>query len=144
LLKRATIAGLIPHQGRMCLLDCVEAWDQSSIRCRSNAHVDPWNPLRRGGRLAGVCTIELGLQAMALHGALAAGGPQAPGFVTSLREVEIAAAFAEELEGPLAVEAVLLASERRGHVYRFRVSAGDGRPVSSGEAMIFLPEEAPA
>jgi predicted hotdog family 3-hydroxylacyl-ACP dehydratase len=86
-----------------------------------------------------VCTIELGLQAMALHGALVAGGPQVPGFVTSLRDVEVAAAFVDDLAGPLTVEATLLAAERRGYVYRFRVGAGD-RPVSSGEAVIFLPE----
>jgi predicted hotdog family 3-hydroxylacyl-ACP dehydratase len=138
LLNSTAIAGLIPHQGRMCLLDAVEAWDESSIRCRSDAHADPENPLRRHGRLAGVGTIELGLQAMALHGALVGGRPQAPGFVTSLREVEIAAAFADDLAGPLTVEAVLLAAERRGCVYRFKVSAGS-RPVSSGEAVILLP-----
>jgi predicted hotdog family 3-hydroxylacyl-ACP dehydratase len=138
-LDHAAVVGLIPHQGRMCLLDRVDSWDATSIRCRSGAHRDPANPLRRGGRFAGVCTIELGLQAVALHGALAAGGPQAHGFVISLRDVEIRAAFADNLPDPLTVEATVLAAERRGCLYRFAVSAGN-EPVSSGQATIMIPE----
>ena len=142
MLDRAAIARLIPPQGRMCLLDRVESWDAESIRCTSGAHRDPANPLRRNGRLAGVCTIEFGLQAAALHGALAAGGPRPPGFVTSLRDVEIRAAFADHLPDPLTIEATLLAAERRGCIYRFAVRAGDER-VSAGQAAIMIPE-APA
>ncbi len=139
MLDRDAIARLIPHQGRMCLLDRVEAWDGTSIRCRSAAHRDAGNPLRRDGRLAGVCTVELGLQAMALHGALAAGGPQAQGFVTSLREVEIAMRFVDSLPDDfLAVEATLLAAERQGFVYTFSVRATAGS-VCSGQAVIIVP-----
>ena len=138
MLNRSAIAALIPHQGQMCLLEQVEAWDATTIRCTSQGHADPANPLRRQGRLAGVCTIEWALQAMALHGALTAGGPQAQGFVTSLREVAIARAFADDLPGPLLVEAELLAGEARGYVYRFAVTAA-GQPVASGQAAIFVP-----
>jgi predicted hotdog family 3-hydroxylacyl-ACP dehydratase len=139
LLDRAGIARLIPHQGRMCLLDRVEAWDAGSIRCRSSAHRDPANPLRRDGRLAAVCMVEPGLQAMALHGALVAGGPQAQGFVTSLREVEIAMRFVDHLPDDfLAVEATLLAAERQGFVYTFAVRATAG-PVCTGQAVIIVP-----
>jgi predicted hotdog family 3-hydroxylacyl-ACP dehydratase len=139
LLDRPGIARLIPHQGRMCLLDRVEAWDADSIRCQSGAHRDPANPLRRDGRLAALCMVEPGLQAMALHGALAAGGPQAQGFVTSLREVEITKRFVDHLpDDSLAVEATLLAAERQGFVYTFAVRATAG-PVCSGQAVIIVP-----
>jgi predicted hotdog family 3-hydroxylacyl-ACP dehydratase len=143
LLDRTAIAALIPHQGRMCLLDAALAWDTTSILCRSIAHRDPTNPLRRGGRLAVVCTVELGLQAMALHGALAAGGPQPAGMVTSLRGVTLARPFADDLPDPLTIEARLLAGEPRGYAYHFAVTAAD-RPVCAGEATIFLPPRASA
>jgi predicted hotdog family 3-hydroxylacyl-ACP dehydratase len=117
----------------------VEAWDAGSIRCRTGAHRDLANPLRRDGRLAAVCMVETGLQAMALHGAMAAGGPQAQGFVTSLREVEITMRFVDHLpDDSLAVEATLLAAERQGFVYTFAVRATDG-PVCSGQAVIIVP-----
>lgn len=139
MLNRAAIAGLIPHHGRMCLLDRADAWDRDSIRCASGAHRDPDNPLRRDGRLPPVCTIELGLQAMALHGALIAGAPQPQGFVTSLNEVELAVLDADDLPGELTVTAVLLAAEARGYLYRFEVGVADRR-VSSGRAMIMIPD----
>lgn len=123
----------------MCLLDRVEAWDGTLIRCVSSAHADLDNPLRRGSRLPAVCTIEFGLQAMALHGALVAGGPQRPGFVTSLTDVEVALGDADGLAGLLTIEATIVASERRGYVYRFRVAAG-AQPVAAGRALIMVPE----
>lgn len=123
----------------MCLLDRVEAWDATAIRCTSLAHRDPDNPLRRHGRLAGICTVEFGLQAMAAHGALTAGGPQQPGLVTSLRDVVIAMPFADHLPDALRIEATVLAAERRGYIYRFRVESGD-RPVSYGQAVIVIPD----
>jgi predicted hotdog family 3-hydroxylacyl-ACP dehydratase len=126
----------------MCLLDTALAWDATSILCRSGAHRDPANPLRREGRLAAVCTVELGLQAMALHGALAAGGPQPAGMVTSLRDVVLAVPFADDLPDPLTVEARLLAGEARGYAYRFAVTAA-GRPVCAGEATVFIPAGTP-
>ncbi len=138
MLDRTAIAALIPHQGRMCLLEAALAWNARSILCSSSAHRDPTNPLRREGRLALVCTVEFGLQAMALHGALAAGGPQPAGMVTSLRDVVLAVRFADCLPDPLDVEARLLAGEARGYAYRFAVTAA-GCPVCAGEATIFLP-----
>lgn len=126
----------------MCLLDEVEGWDATSIRCRSHAHADPENPLRRDGRLPAVCLIELGLQAMALHGALLGDGPQPQGLVTSLSEVELPQAFADGSDESLAVRAELLAAERRGYVYRFEVSAG-GAALTSGRAVIMLPAAHP-
>jgi predicted hotdog family 3-hydroxylacyl-ACP dehydratase len=72
-LNRAWILRHIPHQGRMCLLDEVVSWDAERIRCRGATHHAPDNPLRAGGQLGIACGIEYAAQAMALHGALAAG-----------------------------------------------------------------------
>jgi predicted hotdog family 3-hydroxylacyl-ACP dehydratase len=142
LLNAEAIAALVPQQGSMCLLTRVVAFDSGSITCEAGTHRYPDNPLRRMGRLAGVCTVEYGLQAMALHGALTAGARQPPGFVASLRNVRIERAYADDLPAPLTVEAFLSASEARGFLYRFAVRAGT-LPVSRGEATILLPASSP-
>lgn len=80
LLDRAAIAALIPHDGAMCLLDGVLAWDRTSITCAASSHRAPGNPLAAGCRLDVVCGVEYAAQAMAVHGdslAMAAGRPPA-------------------------------------------------------------------
>ena len=65
MLSRAHILELIPHQGTMCLLDEVTEWSERAITCRTRSHLTPDNPLRRDGRVSGLCGIEYGLQAAA-------------------------------------------------------------------------------
>ena len=72
MLDRAAIAARIPHQGSMCLLDAVLAWDSGQIHCRASSHRQPDNPLRAAARRGAACGIEYAAQAMAVHGALLA------------------------------------------------------------------------
>ena len=44
-MNRAWIEARIPHQGRMCLLDEVIEWDPHRIRCRTDTHRAPDNPV---------------------------------------------------------------------------------------------------
>ncbi|HYN38384.1 MAG TPA: hypothetical protein VES39_03940, partial [Rhodospirillales bacterium] len=60
LIGRAELAMLIPHAGSMCLLDGVLAWDDLSITCIAHTHRVADNPLRQGGRLAGLNAVEYG------------------------------------------------------------------------------------
>jgi len=60
--------------GGMCLLDEVIDWSAARVSCRSGTHREPDNPLRAFGRLGIACGIEYAAQAMAVHGALVAGG----------------------------------------------------------------------
>lgn len=131
----------MPHAGAMVLLDWVERWDERSVLCRTRSHLDPANPLRHRGRLAGLCGVEYGLQAAALHGALCAGGvAQAPGYVASLRAVQLTVDRLDDPAlGELQVEAALEARERFGMVYRFEVRSESGVSVLSGRASIALP-----
>jgi predicted hotdog family 3-hydroxylacyl-ACP dehydratase len=140
-LDHAGIAALVPHAGSMCLLDRTLAWDAESISCGAVSHRDAANPLRRGGMLPAVCGVEYALQAMALHGALTAqDGPQVPGYLASLRNLELGADRLDDVAPDLLVEATALAREARSFIYTFRVSA-DGRPLLSGQAAIILPPE---
>ncbi len=136
---RDAIARLVPHAGAMCLLDRALSWDAESIACEADGHRDPGNPLRRDGRLPAICGVEYALQAMALHGALTAGGAAQPaGYLSSLRDVSIGAERLDAVAGPLAVRARALAAEARGFIYRFEVEGG-GRTLLMGQAAIILP-----
>ncbi len=125
----------------MVLLDRLERWDAQSVLCRTRSHLDPANPLRRNGRLAGLCGIEYGLQAAALHGALLAGGvAQAAGYAASLRSVAL---DVERLDDPafgaLRVQARLEVQERFGMVYEFEVCSEADAILVAGRASVALP-----
>ena len=78
-LDRDAIMRRIPHQGTMCLLDAVLAWDDDHIRCSASSHLQPDHPLRAHGRLGAACGVEYAAQAMAVHGALVGAGARGRG-----------------------------------------------------------------
>ncbi len=138
LLDRAAIAALIPHEGSMCLLDGVVAWDQTSILCIASSHRAANNPLAAEGRLDAVCGVEYAAQAMAVHGGLAGGGRRpAAGYLASLRDVICAVDRLDLLEGDLLVSAGLLIADGARVIYRFELTSG-GAPVMSGRAAVVI------
>ena len=129
---------LIPHQGTMCLLDEVVAWDADAIHARSRTHVRADNPLRSDGRLRAVHLAEYGAQAMAVHGGLLAraeGGVAAPGLLVSLRAVELMADRVDDLAGALDVFAEKLVGSDASWQYSFRVEH-DGVVLARGRAAV--------
>ncbi|NIF45791.1 hotdog family protein [Burkholderia sp. Tr-862] len=143
-LDRAWIAAHIPHDGAMCVLDRVEAWDAARIRCSATSHRDPHNPLRSRGRLASVCGIEYAAQAMAVHGALLGAQqeqteqtrPRA-GYLASVRNVD---AFVDRLDTfalPLIVDAERIGGDDCTVLYGFALRCGD-RVLLSGRAAVML------
>lgn len=138
--SRAAIARLIPHQGAMCLLERVLTHDGDGIVCESDTHRDPHHPLARDGVLGAVAGLEYALQAMALHGALGAGGvPQPAGYLSALRGVRLHVATLDRQAQPLRITATALVAEARGFIYRFAVVSAD-RVLLDGQATIILPE----
>ena len=126
ILDAAAIAGLIPHAGRMCLLDAAEEWDATRIACRAASHRLAGNPLRRGGMLPAICGVEYAAQAMALHGALTGsveGTPRA-GYLASLREVQCHVARLDDRGPVLRIEAEQLMAEGDRVIYQFAVHDG--------------------
>ena len=133
---------LIPHAGRMCLLDAVRAWDEQSIHCTTDSHRDPHNPLRSGNRLAALHLCEYGAQAMAVHGGLLArrehGGKAVPGVLAALREVEFAVDRIDDIDGPLTVVAHKKIAGPTGWLYEFEVNAG-ARWLARGRVSVIRP-----
>jgi predicted hotdog family 3-hydroxylacyl-ACP dehydratase len=148
MLDRAAIAARIPHQGSMCLLDAVLAWDSGQIHCRASSHRQPDNPLRAAERLGAACGIEYAAQAMAVHGALLApeGAPPRPGYLASVRSVQLAVDRLDDLPQDLDIVAERLSGDEHNILYHFRVEhAGD--LLLSGRAAVMLvaqPESSPA
>ena len=129
----------LPHQGSMCLLDAVTAWDARRIRCTASSHRDAGNPLRAHDRLGAACGIEYAAQAMAAHGALLAAADAAPraGYLASVRGVALQAARLDNIAADLDVEAERLSGDDTTILYGFRVSAA-GRELLSGRAAVVL------
>ncbi|KVV43360.1 3-hydroxylacyl-ACP dehydratase [Burkholderia territorii] len=149
-LDRAWIAAHIPHDGAMCLLDRVEAWDAARIRCSATSHRDPRNPLRSHGRLASVCGIEYAAQAMAVHGALvgaqcAQTEPERPraGYLASVRNVDAFVDRLDSFELPLIVDAERIGGDDRSVLYGFTLRCGE-RVLLGGRAVVMLDASAAA
>jgi predicted hotdog family 3-hydroxylacyl-ACP dehydratase len=150
-LDRAWIAAHIPHSGAMCLLDTVDEWDATHVRCTATSHRDPCNPLRSHGRLASVCGVEYAAQAMAVHGALLGaldgaqdgvnGSPIAArpsvGYLASVRNVEAHIERLDTLDAALAIEAVRVSGGGNTILYGFTVRCNE-RVLLTGRAAVLL------
>jgi predicted hotdog family 3-hydroxylacyl-ACP dehydratase len=139
-LDHAWIAGNIPHQGSMCLLDHVESWSEDKIRCRASSHLSADNPLRAHGQLGAACGIEYAAQAMAVHGALLAPqGSLAPqvGYLVSARGTTLYVARLDDVADELEIEAECMTRNDNNILYQFSISAA-GRLLLSGRATVIV------
>jgi predicted hotdog family 3-hydroxylacyl-ACP dehydratase len=138
MLGRDAIAALIPHQGAMCLLDRVIEWDADGIVLSTATHRSAANPLRLDGRLRALHLCEYGAQAMAVHGGLAAqavGQRAKPGFLVSLRDVQLHIDFIDQLDGELRVTAQRLLESSGSWQYTFAVAFGSA-VLATGRAAV--------
>jgi predicted hotdog family 3-hydroxylacyl-ACP dehydratase len=135
---------LIPHRAAMALLDTIVGFDDTTIHATAVSHRDRHNPLRSDGVLRAVNLCEYGAQAMAIHGGLLAqrnGGVAAPGFLVSLRAVELHVARIDDLAHDLHVFATQLHGDSTGWQYEFRIEhAGD--VLAAGRAAVMLQPQA--
>ena len=145
-LQHEDIARRIPHQGSMCLLERVTAWDSRQISCEASSHRSASNPLRAHGRLGASCGIEYAAQAMAVHGALIAeartiAGESSPappiGYLASVRGVTLHAENLDGLGELLTVFAECISADANTILYNFTIHDGM-TPVISGRAVVVL------
>ena len=143
-MNRAWIEERIPHQGRMCLLDEVLAWDAHHIRCSTGTHRALDNPLRSHDRLGIAGGIEYAAQTMALHGALAsaalganAAAPSRVGLLASVRDVRLHVLRLDDIEADLLCEVTHLAGDNFTALYEFTLRDKD-RSLLAGRASVVL------
>jgi len=142
-LDHAWIADHIPHQGNMCLLKNVQAWDQEKIVCIADSHRALDNPLRAHDKLGIACGIEYAAQAMAIHGSLLApANNERPkvGYLVSVRGVTMSATRLDDIEADLTLTAVCMMASESNMLYQFTVSAND-KELLQGRATVVLNAE---
>jgi predicted hotdog family 3-hydroxylacyl-ACP dehydratase len=126
---------LLPHSGDMLLIDRVDAWDEQSIRCSTDSHRKPDNPLRFQGRLAALHLIEYGAQAMGIHGGLLKGGPQ-PGYLAAIRNARLTVDTLDDIAGSLYIEALTLGKSEQGVIYEFSARDAQNRLLLIARATV--------
>ncbi len=146
-LNRARIASMIPHQGRMCLLDEVLDWDENRISCRTGSHRAADNPLRSRGLLGIAAGIEYAAQAMAVHGALAGGAgsdngsvrgsSSEAGFLAGLRNVKARVLRLDDLQADLYCEARRIAGNADSAIYEFALQSAERQLLCGRATVIF-------
>lgn len=145
-LQAEDIARRIPHQGSMCLLDCVTAWDDQQISCEASSHRSASNPLRAYGRLGAACGVEYAAQAMAVHGALIAEtlagskeAIQAPkvGYLASIRGLMLHVERLDDQSGVLTIHAERMSGDDNTILYSFSLHAGPTL-LLAGRAVVVL------
>jgi predicted hotdog family 3-hydroxylacyl-ACP dehydratase len=136
-------AAYIPHAGDMCLLDAVQAWDDTSIHAVGERHSSNNHPLASASGLHSVHLAEYGAQATAVHGALLAAAcgraKMRPGRLVSLRDVRLMVEYVDLLKGRLDVHAECFFADEHGAQYSFRVEQ-HGELLASGRVAVMYTE----
>ena len=138
----APIETLLPHAGRMRLIDRVVSYDEQIIVCESDSHRVPDHPLAEAGVLSIICGLEYGAQAMAIHGALlASGGSQAVhtrhGYLVAASDLRWTVERLDQCTTPLVITAISEFRSGNQVAYRFEISAS-GMSVLDGRASVLL------
>jgi len=139
-IEKSEIRSLIPHAADMCLLDRVIEWDDKSILCSSETHLNPANPLRHGQQLSALHAFEYGAQAAAVHGGLrarSAGAPAPACYLAALRDAHLHVARLDEVGAPLEIRAQRLFGDGGNTVYQCFISAG-ATLIAEGRVTIML------
>ncbi|SMN12212.1 3-hydroxydecanoyl-[ACP] dehydratase [uncultured Candidatus Thioglobus sp.] len=133
------LCDLIPHAGKMCLIDTVDVWDNDSIVCTTKTHQQPDNPLLSNGVLPISALIEYGAQAMAVHGALLAqkaGEQMQEGYLAALKNIEFHQNSAVNgILLPLSIKATKQFATQGNMIYQFSV-VFKGNDLISGTATV--------
>jgi predicted hotdog family 3-hydroxylacyl-ACP dehydratase len=139
-LTKEELSTFLLHAEAMCLIDQVESWDDTTIRCCTRSHHDSANPLRHGIRLEAVTGLEYAAQAMGVHVGLLNRTRLTDGligYVGGLRDVVLGVDRLDESPAELTINAMRLFEGDNSFMYQFSISSG-GRDVMTGRASIFL------
>lgn len=142
-LSQAEFSHLIPHAGKMVLIDKVLDYDEMTINCYSISHLLPENPLRRNTGLPAVCGIEYAAQAIAIHGGLLAasiGQRAALGYLAGVRNCSARIERLDALDAALYIRAERLGLNSTGLLYNFSLCAA-GSLLLEGQLSVFFLEQ---
>ena len=142
-LTKEELSTFLPHTGAMRLIDLVDSWDATTIRCRTRSHRDVASPLRQGGRLDAVTGLEYAAQAMGVHVGLLNRERSTEGligYVGGVKDVVLSVDRLDDCPGELTIEASHLFDSGESFMYQFAISSG-GHNMMTGRASIFIKRE---
>lgn len=134
---------LLPHAGRMRLIDRIVSYDAHTIICEAESHRAADHPLAENGVLSIACGLEYGAQAMAIHGALLALNAAPPdrrarvGYLIAASDLRWSIDRLDLCAGALEIEAINEFSSEHQVAYRFELRAA-GATLLSGRASVQL------
>ncbi len=120
-IHQAQFTHLIPHAGKMLLIEQVASWSTHHIHCISHTHLDSDHPLRFENSLSAMHLIEYGAQTMAIHGGLLS-GISSPGYLAAVRGAHFHIDTLDTLSGTLHIYAKAELKIENGAVYSFRIT----------------------
>ncbi len=138
-----SIDTLLPHAGRMRLVDRIVSYDEQRIVCESDSHRAADHPLADDGALSIVAGLEYGAQAMAIHGGLLAALAQPQrsrarhGFLVAASDLRWCVERLDTCASPLTIEAVSELRSDHQVAYRFEIRVAD-LTVLTGRASVWL------
>jgi predicted hotdog family 3-hydroxylacyl-ACP dehydratase len=137
--SNSELCELIPHSGKMCLIDSINKWDSESIICTTKTHQNQDNPLLFNGILPVSALIEYGAQAMAIHGALIAKESKEKmqeGYLAALKDVIFFNDFEiNNISSSLIIEATRKFASQGNMIYEFLITS-EGDSLISGRATV--------
>lgn len=122
--NKQEIEAIIPHSGKMCLIELVDLWDIDKIVCRTNSHRDAQNPLRINGELSAINLLEYGAQAIAIHGGLLS-KTKIHGFLAAIRNAKLHVTRIDTLNCEIIIKAKAEIKTENGAVYEFVILAAE-------------------
>ncbi len=142
MMSMPAIEMLLPHAGRMRLIDRVVSYDDQSIVCESDSHRAADHPLAEAGVLSILCGLEYGAQAMAIHGALLASGGSSGartrhGLLVAASDLQWTVERLDRCAAPLVIKVVSEFRSGNQIAYRFEISASSAY-VMQGRASVLL------
>jgi predicted hotdog family 3-hydroxylacyl-ACP dehydratase len=131
----------LPYGVGMRLIDELVFWDASTIRCRSNNHRNPDNPLRCNNSLPSLCMLEYAAQSLALHGLLQMTSDNFGGeaMVATSSRLECDDIDVALVPGPLEIRATWRDQAGPLVCYTIEVTT-DARKILSGDLGVLLPD----
>lgn len=138
-----SIETLLPHAGRMRLVDRVVSYDEQRIVCESDSHRAADHPLANAGTLPIVAGLEYGAQAMAIHGGLLAASTERSragarhGFLVAASDLKWFVDRLDTCASPLVIEAINELRSDNQVAYRFEIRAADAT-LLTGRASVLL------
>jgi predicted hotdog family 3-hydroxylacyl-ACP dehydratase len=140
--SNSELCKMIPHSGKMCLIDSVDRWDSESIICTTKTHQNKDNPLLFNGILPVSALIEYGAQAMAIHGAIIAKESEEKmqeGYLAALKDVN----FFNNLDintisSSLIIEATRKFASQGNMIYEFLITSSGDRLISGRATVVAI------